>query len=236
MARDFDMRVLITGAAGFAGSGLARYGDGSRHSAPWPRPTYSVVNRRTPAPLPAGRPMACHLACATSSVASSPGLLHTRLSHLTEDMIEPPSFKGLAPSSSAQSRAKRSNRARDTKPELLVRRELWARGARYRLFPRDVPGCPDIVFRRARVAVFCDGDFWHGRDWPQISEKLASGHNGSYWTAKIAYNIERDIRINQELEQHGWLVLRYWESAIKASPSLVATAVLKAVSAQEHSC
>ena len=150
-------------------------------------------------------------------------------------MIEAPSFKGLAPVSSAQSRAKRSNRARDTKPELLVRRELWARGARYRLLPRDVPGCPDIVFRRARVAVFCDGDFWHGRDWPQMSEKLANGHNGSYWRAKIAYNIERDIRINQELEQHGWLVLRYWESAIKASPSLVATAVLKAVSAQEHS-
>ena len=155
--------------------------------------------------------------------------------NVTKDMTEAPSFKGLVPVSSAQSRAKRSNRARDTKPELLVRRELWARGARYRLSPRDVPGCPDIVFRRARVAVFCDGDFWHGRDWPQISKKLANGHNGSYWGAKIAYNIERDIQINQELEQHGWLVLRYWESAIKASPSLVATAVLKAVSAQEHS-
>ena len=98
-----------------------------------------------------------------------------------------------------------------------------------------MPGRPDIVFRRARVAVFCDGDFWHGRDWPQIRKKLANGHNGSYWRAKIAYNIERDIQINQELEKHGWLVLRYWESAIKASPSLVATAVLKAVSAQEHS-
>ena len=179
--------------------------------------------------------MGCRLACATFPVVSSPSLLRARLSHVTEEMTEAPSFKGLAPGSPAQSRAKRSNRARDTKPELLVRRELWARGARYRLLPPDLPGRPDIVFLRARVAVFCDGDFWHGHDWPQISEKLANGHNGSYWRAKIAYNIERDLRINQELEQHGWLVLRYWESAIKASPSLVAAAVLKAVSAQEHS-
>lgn len=149
-------------------------------------------------------------------------------------MVEAPSFRGLASASSAQSRAKRSNRARDTKPELLLRRELWTQGARYRLLPRDVPGRPDIVFRRARVAVFCDGDFWHGRDWPKLGERLASGHNGRYWREKIAYNIEKDIRINQELKQHGWFVLRYWESAIKASPSLVAAAVLKAVSSQEQ--
>ena len=178
--------------------------------------------------------MASRLACATPSVARSPGLLRTCLFHVTEDMTAAPSFKGLASGSSAQSRAKRSNRARDTKPELLIRRELWSRGTRYRLSPRDLPGCPDIVFRRARVAVFCDGDFWHGRDWPQMSANLSNGHNGSYWRAKIAYNIERDIRINQELEQLGWVVLRYWESAIKANPSLVATEVLKVVGAQEH--
>ena len=83
-----------------------------------------------------------------------------------------PSFRGLAPGSLIQSRSKSSNRARNTQPELLLRRQLWAQGARYVLSPKEVAGRPDIVFHHGKVAVFCDGDFWHGRNWSAMSEKL----------------------------------------------------------------
>ena len=106
----------------------------------------------------------------------------------------------------------RGNRSKHTKPEILLRKALWARGLRYRLHAKDLPGKPDIVFRRAWVVVFCDGDFWHGRDWEQRRAKLADGANPDYWINKIASNRERAVHQSQELEAAGWLVLRFWES------------------------
>jgi DNA mismatch endonuclease (patch repair protein) len=108
----------------------------------------------------------------------------------------------------------RRNRARDTKAELLLRGALWRRGLRYRLHARELPGTPDIVFKTPKVAVFCDGDYWHGRNWKQRKVKLAKGHNASYWLSKIESNRKRDRRIAKQLGKLGWTVVRVWETEV----------------------
>jgi len=86
------------------------------------------------------------------------------------------SYAGLKPASSRASKAARgSSKKSNTKCELLLRRELWKRGCRFRVDVRDLPGRPDIVFSKARVVVFCDGDFWHGRNWEERQKKLPRG-------------------------------------------------------------
>ena len=141
-------------------------------------------------------------------------------------MTTAPSFTGLQSTSEAQSRAKRSNRARNTSVERKLRGALWRLGGRYRVCPKGILGRPDIVFLKARVAVFCDGDFWHGRNWARRQERLARGANAAYWQAKIGYNISRDESITRLLSQDGWIVLRYWESDINAGPALIARNIL----------
>ena len=104
-----------------------------------------------------------------------------------------------------------ANRSRDTKPELNVRRALHRLGLRYRVAIAPEPGLrrrADIVFPRARVAVFIDGCFWHG--CPEHG-RSSFNYNAEYWPAKIAANIARDADTNARLEQAGWHVLRYWE-------------------------
>src|SRR6516225_4042686 len=86
-------------------------------------------------------------------------------------LIRSPTFKGFTPASKASSRTKQANRATDTGPELLLRHALWALGLHYRKHVTHLPGRPDIVFSRARVVVFCDGDFWHGRNWRRLKEQ-----------------------------------------------------------------
>ena len=96
---------------------------------------------------------------------------------------------------------------------------------RYHVAPKDLPGRPDIVFRGRLVAVFCDGDFWHGRDLDQRLEKLSGGHNPTYWLAKITRNFERDREHDAELRSLGWVVLRFWETDIKRDPAAVARTI-----------
>ena len=74
--------------------------------------------------------------------------------------------------------------------QVLLRSELWRLGLRYRKHAGNLPGKPDIVFARAKVVVFCDGDFWHGRDWPRLKARLKKRHKAAYWVAKIARNID----------------------------------------------
>ena len=125
-------------------------------------------------------------------------------------------YVGLVSASSrATAAARGSSRKRDTRPELMLRRALFQRGLRYRCAAEDLPGRPDLVFRRARVVVFADGDFWHGRDLTGRLVKLKQGHNATYWLAKIEGNAFRDRRINAELAALGWTVLRFWEAEIK---------------------
>lgn len=108
-------------------------------------------------------------------------------------------------------------------------------GLRFRKNVKSLPGKPDIVFLRARVAVFCDGDFWHGRNWERVSEKLKNGTNAEYWVAKIARNIERDTHNTQLLEQQGWHVIRVWETDINRDVIQIATAIKEVVDTRRKS-
>lgn len=110
----------------------------------------------------------------------------------------------------ATSRRMSRQRTRDTEPEMLLRRELHRRGLRYRV-DASLPGLPrrraDILFTRAKVAVFVDGCFWHG--CPE--HKTAPAANGAWWAAKLARNVERDRETDAHLRSLGWTVLRFWE-------------------------
>lgn len=132
-----------------------------------------------------------------------------------------PSFKGLHPASKKASAAASGASAKtDTRCEVVLRRELWRRGLRYRLH-QGLPGRPDIVFSKHRVVVFCDGDFWHGRDLSTRLAKLAAGHNATYWLAKVRKNVERDRHQIDMLEASGWMVLRFWETDILRRTSCI---------------
>jgi DNA mismatch endonuclease Vsr len=97
-----------------------------------------------------------------------------------------PSFKGLRPASlNASAVARVVSKKTNTRCELMLRRELWRQGLRFRLHQTELSGQPDIVFTKQRLAVFCDGDFWHSRNLSSQLAKLATGHNPVYWTAKI---------------------------------------------------
>ena len=140
------------------------------------------------------------------------------------------SYKSYTPASDRASAAARgASRKKDTTPELLLSRALWRAGARYRKSHGKLPGRPDLVFLKARVVVFCDGDFWHGRNWPARKAKLAQGHNASYWTEKIEGNIARDLRNNEKLASEGWQVLRFWETDIKTQLGEVVETIMKAL-------
>lgn len=101
-------------------------------------------------------------------------------------------------------------KGKDTSIELTLRRALWAKGIRYRKNYKSVPGRPDIALTKYKVAIFCDSEFFHGRDWEQLKPKLQKGKNPDYWISKIERNIERDREKDKQLKQLGWTVLHFW--------------------------
>jgi DNA mismatch endonuclease, patch repair protein len=144
--------------------------------------------------------------------------------------VRRPSYKGLSPASARASVAARgSSKKTDTRCEVTLRHALWAAGCRYRKNVAELPGRPDVVFSRARLAVFCDGDFWHGRDWESRRQKLGRGTNSEYWLAKIQRNMERDRQNTRRLQEMGWTVLRFWESQIRSDCAGVTRTVLEAL-------
>ncbi len=111
-----------------------------------------------------------------------------------------------------------SVKSKNTRPERALRKELWRRGLRYRKNVSKLPGKPDLVFIRAKLAVFCDGDFWHGHNWAirgygSLEDELKRYSDS--WARKLQNNIERDKRNTQKLTNMGWTVIRIWESDIK---------------------
>lgn len=146
--------------------------------------------------------------------------------------VKVPSYKGFEPASEAASAAARGSSSKvDTRCEVKLRSLLWHSGARFRKNVKTLPGKPDIVFLRPRLVVFCDGDFWHGKNWEERRRKLAVGSNAPYWTAKIERNRQRDRDNTSRLEADGWRVLRYWESDIHRDPDAVAAEILQAIEA-----
>jgi len=104
-------------------------------------------------------------------------------------------------------------RSRDTGPEVVLRRALWAKGVRYRKNYRRIPGTPDIAIVRSRVAVFVDGTFWHGYDWENKKPRIKA--NATYWVPKIERTIARDRVVDEELLGLGWSVIRFWDTDVR---------------------
>ena len=102
---------------------------------------------------------------------------------------------------------------KDSKIEILLRKELWKRGLRYRKNTNKVFGHPDIAFIGKKIAVFCDSEFWHGFNWEDKKKEIKS--NKEFWIKKIERNMQRDIEVNTQLNEDGWTVLRFWGKDIK---------------------
>lgn len=118
------------------------------------------------------------------------------------------------------------NTSKDTKPELILRRVLWRRGIRYRLHNRKLPGTPDISIMKYRVAVFVDGSFWHGRDY---KGEPFTKTNQDFWERKIQRNIDRDDRVEEDLLEMGYSVIRIWDTDVVKNPEKAADEVEQAV-------
>lgn len=97
--------------------------------------------------------------------------------------------------------------------ETMLAKALWHKGYRYRLNYKKLPGSPDIAVTKQRVAIFVDGEFWHGHGWENKKDKLKA--NRQYWIEKIEENIARDFRVDRSLHSLGWIVLRFWEKEVK---------------------
>ena len=102
----------------------------------------------------------------------------------------------------------RAIKNKDTRIEVLLRKELWRRGLRYRKNPKSVFGKPDIVFQSLKIAVFCDSEFWHGYAWSATQDDIKTRRD--FWIPKIERNMQRDIEVNEKLKADGWIVLRFW--------------------------
>lgn len=121
-------------------------------------------------------------------------------------------------------------KAKDTKPEMLLRKALFAVGIRgWRCHRKNLPGNPDLAFGRARLAVFVDGGFWHGHP-----SKWWWGRSGPYWDKKIVRNMERDSQADAALHDAGWTVLRFWDFEIENELDTVVDRVTKALRASAH--
>ncbi len=101
----------------------------------------------------------------------------------------------------------------NTSIEIILRKALWNKGVRYRKNSSKILGKPDISIKRIKLAIFCDSEFWHGKNWENKKQRLET--NKAYWISKIEKNITRDLSVNNELEKQGWTVLRFWETEIK---------------------
>ena len=116
---------------------------------------------------------------------------------------------------------------KDSKIEVLLRKELWARGLRYRKNVNRIYGKPDIVFIGKKIAVFCDSEFWHGYNWEERKKDFKS--HQEFWIPKIERNMERDAEVTAKLESEGWTVIRFWGNEIKKNTAQCADIIEKAV-------
>lgn len=108
-------------------------------------------------------------------------------------------------------------KSRDTSIEIKLRRALWEKGFRYRKNYNELPGKPDIALTKYKIAIFCDSEFFHGKDWEVLKPRLERGNNSQYWIRKIERNRERDDEINKQLLFKGWTVIRFWGKEIASN-------------------
>ena len=99
-------------------------------------------------------------------------------------------------------------KGKDTKIEIRLRKAIWNKGYRYRKNYNKLIGKPDIVLPKYKIVIFCDSEFWHGKNWEE--KKYSIKTNSEFWIKKIEGNIKRDKEVTKKLQDDGWIVLRFW--------------------------
>lgn len=124
------------------------------------------------------------------------------------------------------STSKRMSKVHSTegKDEVIIRKILWKNGIHYRKNYKDLPGKPDIALTKYKVAVFIDGEFWHGYDWENYKKHIKS--NRDYWIPKIERNMKRDQEVNAKFKEMGWTVLRFWSKQVLKNPEYYAELIM----------
>lgn len=117
-------------------------------------------------------------------------------------------------------------KSKNTAIELKLRKALWAAGIRYRTNVEDIFGKPDVAIKKYRLAIFCDGSFFHGKDYDSKKKPV---NNADYWDKKIRRNIERDQEVTTKLEEEGWTVIRFWDTEINKNLDHCVATVIKAI-------
>lgn len=132
-----------------------------------------------------------------------------------DDTIKVPRFEQAAGFYTTADRSKRmaNIKGKNTRPEVLLRKGLWAKGIRFRIHVKNMPGKPDIVINKYRLAVFVDGSFWHGFQWRIKKTKLKT--NAQFWIPKIERNMQRDQINQKKLEEAGYIIMRFWDHDIQ---------------------
>ena len=123
-------------------------------------------------------------------------------------------------------------RGKDTSIEVKLRKALYEKGCRYRCNSKYIYGHPDISFKGVKVVVFCDSEFWHGKDFEENEKKILS--NREYWIPKIKRNIERDSEVNEKLTQEGYLIFRFWGGEIEKNLDICVTKILEGLSSRGY--
>ena len=122
-------------------------------------------------------------------------------------------------------------KSKGSKIEIRLMHALWREGLRYRKNVKGIAGTPDIVFKMKKIAVFCDSEFWHGKDW--VKRKSDFKSNQDFWYKKIERNIEKDKEVNIKLREEGWIVIRFWGKDIEKNLSECVEEVIAAVKSRE---
>ena len=145
-------------------------------------------------------------------------------------MPKEPRFNGTV---SKQSHKTMSRiKGKDTRPEIVLRKALWHKGIRYRKNYKGLPGRPDIVLTRYKIAIFVDSEFFHGKDWDAKKGNVSSGANGDYWTAKIERNMARDKEKEHALRTLDYIVIRFWSRDVLGDTEACVHAVQEAIFAK----
>jgi len=123
-------------------------------------------------------------------------------------------------------------KSKGSKIETMLGKEIWKKGLRYRKNNKSVFGKPDFTFKKYKIAVFCDSEFWHGKEWETRKHEHKS--NVDFWYKKIERNIERDVEVNKQLKAEGWEVLRFWGKEIEKNLFLCVKKVEQAINAKKQ--
>ncbi len=121
---------------------------------------------------------------------------------------------------------------KNTKIEKLLAKALWAKGHRYRRNNKTVFGKPDFTFRKYKIAIFCDSEYFHGKDWETAKHRIKT--NTEFWQKKIEGNIERDNKVNETLLKNNWKVIRFWGQEIKKNIDLCVDEIETLIEEQKH--